>query len=273
MWRARLLCSARPRSRRAPCSFACCCRNCDSCLRVRSHAAVAQGTSLHIHTYNVLLHLCSGGNQPEEAKRVYPEYSTEARCTFPLLRETNPARAAVVRPPPPADVRHAVTARVQVFEHMNEKGVVPIEMTYTALARIAGAGGNGARALELVRAVCHSRYLPHAVRDAYAATVQIAEMRGRGLQPKLRTFTSALQCFCEAGDIANVRCAARKTEAARVPDARNPSATPRRRSQAIAVEADIRKSGVAMSELEYTLLLTAMTGCVSGAGSRARIRC
>ena len=74
-------------------------------------------------------------------------------------------------------------------------------------------------------------------------------------------------------DAAAQAAAARAEISARVPAARKPSATPRRRSQAIAVEADIRKSGVAMSELEYTLLLTAMTGCVSGAGSRARIRC
>ena len=48
------------------------------------------------------------------------------------------------------------------------------------------------------------------------------------------------------------------------PEPMRDSAAPLR-SQAVAVEADIRKSGVAMSELEYTLLLTAMTGCVRGA--------
>jgi hypothetical protein len=33
-------------------------------------------------------------------------------------------------------------------------------------------------------------------------------MRSRGLQPKLRTFAPALQCYCDAGDIAQVRAAA-----------------------------------------------------------------
>jgi hypothetical protein len=34
---------------------------------------------------------------------------------------------------------------------------------------------------------------------------QVGEMRSRGLQPKLRTFAPALQCFCDAGDISQVR--------------------------------------------------------------------
>jgi hypothetical protein len=35
---------------------------------------------------------------------------------------------------------------------MRAKGVAAVEMTYTALARVAAGGGNGARAYELVRA-------------------------------------------------------------------------------------------------------------------------
>lgn len=38
------------------------------------------------------------------------------------------------------------------------------------------------------------------------------------------------------------------------------------------MEADIRQSGIAMSELEYTMLIRAMTGCVSSAIPHAETR-
>ena len=34
---------------------------------------------------------------------------------------------------------------------------------------------------------------------------QIADMRARGITPKLRTYNPALQCYCDAGDIKRVR--------------------------------------------------------------------
>ena len=50
--------------------------------RVRCSAEVhpPQNTPLQVHTYNVLLHLCSGGNQQgEAATRVHPAESNEVR--------------------------------------------------------------------------------------------------------------------------------------------------------------------------------------------------
>jgi hypothetical protein len=39
---------------------------------------VLQDTLLQVHTYNVLLHLCSGGNQAEDGKkRVFADQSAE----------------------------------------------------------------------------------------------------------------------------------------------------------------------------------------------------
>lgn len=94
-------------------------------------------------------------------------------------------------------------------------------------------------------------------------------MRTHGLQPKLRTFTPALQCFCEAGDIARVR--APKPPRLLVQSLGQACLTSCARCslihQAVEIEADIRKAGVAMSELEYTLLLRAMTGCVIFGGT------
>ncbi len=51
-------------------------------LRVCDATAMrVQDVALQVHSYNVLLHLCAGGNQADEAaKRVYPEHSAEARA-------------------------------------------------------------------------------------------------------------------------------------------------------------------------------------------------
>lgn len=43
-------------------------------------SCVSQGTSMQVHTYNVILHLCSGGNQQgEAATRVHPAETAEVR--------------------------------------------------------------------------------------------------------------------------------------------------------------------------------------------------
>jgi hypothetical protein len=39
--------------------------------------------------------------------------------------------------------------------------------------------------------------------------------------------------------------------------------------QAVAIEAEIRKSGIALSEQEYTMLVTAMTGCARNSSLRS----
>jgi hypothetical protein len=97
---------------------------------------------------------------------------------------------------------------------MKSNGVAAVEMTYTALARIAAASGDAERAYEMVRyasparpswstwACCRAQ--PFDVTSLIMSS-QIAEMRASGLQPKLRTFTPALQCFCESGNIERVR--------------------------------------------------------------------
>ena len=92
----------------------------------------------------------------------------------------------------------------QVYEQMQAASVPPTEMTYTALVRVAAGTGNGPRSCQLVRRQRSSR-IPLAQALTGFRFFQIAEMRARGLHPKLRTFTPALQCFCETGDIAQVR--------------------------------------------------------------------
>ena len=85
---------------------------------------------------------------------------------------------------------------------MQEKSVTPTEMTFTAMARIAAGEGDGARAESLVRMYHACFDVPVAI-DHHPCT-QIADMRARGLTPKLRTYNPALQCYCDAGDIKRV---------------------------------------------------------------------
>ena len=51
---------------------------CVPALSQRWLSLPSQNTPLQVHTYNVLLHLCSGGNQQgEAATRVHPAESKE----------------------------------------------------------------------------------------------------------------------------------------------------------------------------------------------------
>lgn len=101
--------------------------------------AVKKSIALPVHTYNVLLQLCGGGH---------------GNPTGEVLAER-------------AD---------EIFDEMKSKGVAPNEMTYTALARVSGALGDGSKALERVR-----------------------EGVANGIAPKVRSFVPALQAFCHKG--------------------------------------------------------------------------
>ena len=106
-----------------------------------------QDFALQIHSYNVLLHLCAGGNQAEDStKRVFSPQSAEVRPSG--LRPSASALLPISSTPRPH------THLRQVFEHMTEKGVAPVEMTFTALARIAAASGEPQKAYDLVRCAC-----------------------------------------------------------------------------------------------------------------------
>ena len=86
-------------------------------------------------------------------------------------------------------------------------------------------------------------------------------MRAAGLTPKLRTFNPALQCYCDAGDFKRV-CIPVRELALLHSVARVAYRACIRRKQAVALELEIRKAGIAMSELEYTMMLEAMSRCV-----------
>jgi hypothetical protein len=56
--------------------------------------SAAQDISLQVHSYNVLLHLCSGGNQAEDATtRIFAEQAAEARCARLHTRSCSSCRA------------------------------------------------------------------------------------------------------------------------------------------------------------------------------------
>ena len=89
-------------------------------------------------------------------------------------------------------------------------------------------------------------------------------MRDKGLVARLRTFTPAVTGFCDAHDIANVRKAPALLRALRrgIP-----------LSQALIVEADIRASGIALSEVEYIALLRCFSviKCVSSCDAATKL--
>ena len=132
----------------------------------------------------------------------------------------------------------------QVYEHMLSRNVQPLEMTYTALIRVTASSGEPARAYQLVR-----------LRE-WGGTVlcltlheQTKDMRAKGVAPRLRTFSPALAGFCKALELESVSPA--------VP-ANTPPPLNRHLlliTQALAVEADIRATGIALSEVEYIALL------------------
>jgi len=85
-------------------------------------------------------------------------------------------------------------------------------------------------------------------------------MRARGIAPKLRTFNPALQCYCDTGDIKRVRSMLALLCAKRVGWTHLLDVS--RRKQAVTLELEIRKAGISMSELEYTMMLEAMSRSV-----------
>ena len=89
---------------------------------------------------------------------------------------------------------------------MLQRGVAPVEMTYTALSRVAARGNDGAKAYEWVQ-----------------------KMRAAGITPKLRSFVPALNAYCASGDVQGARHAAAYCPAARSPAAAVRAACPARR--------------------------------------------
>ena len=54
-----------------------------TCVHLLRPSLLSQNTPLQVHTYNVLLHLCSGGNQQgEAATRVHPAEASEVCCSL-----------------------------------------------------------------------------------------------------------------------------------------------------------------------------------------------
>lgn len=138
-----------------------------------------------MHSYNVLLHLCAGGNQPDDApKRLYPAHASEVVPLLPRHFKTLTGKPL----------------SFQVYEYMISTNVQAVEMTYTALARV-NAGSDPVKAYQVVRLkkvplFRASLNRPH--------IFQTKDMRAAGVMPRLRTFSPALTGFCDAGDLDNV---------------------------------------------------------------------
>ena len=130
-------------------------------------AAVDAGDPLQPHSFNVLLHLCSGGTTG----------GNYGKDDAPTTNGDAPAPTAKVVVPS-ADAVHAERANA-IFNKMVTLDIPRTEMTYTALARIEAATGEPRKALDIAKRLIDER-----------------------LTPKLRTFAPALHAFCIKGDIA-----------------------------------------------------------------------
>jgi hypothetical protein len=99
------------------------------------------------HSFNVLLHLCTGGNQPDgPEKRILLPQADEVCARFDVLH----TRVHFSDPSHRESPLTCYATPVQIYEYMKIKGCAPIESTYTALARAAAASGNPDRARQLV---------------------------------------------------------------------------------------------------------------------------
>jgi len=102
------------------------------------------------HSFNVLLHLCTGGNQPDgPEKRILLPQADEVCDRFDVLH----MRVHFSDPSHRESPLTCCATPVQIYEYMKIKGCAPIESTYTALARAAAASGNPDRARQLVRSL------------------------------------------------------------------------------------------------------------------------
>lgn len=128
--------------------------------------AVAENIYLQQHTFNVLLYLCGGSGESFGGSKGsgYTE-KPDANRNNKRVSYTEEQHA------------HLRARMADIYEYMQRRNVEPTEMTFTALARAAAAGGAPERA---------------------AAVAQ--EAVKRGTRPKLRTFAPAIHGFAAAGD-------------------------------------------------------------------------
>ena len=140
--------------------------------------AVAESAHIAQHSYNVLLYLCGGNGEGFGQKKGSGYYESAAH--------------AMSRPTYSEEQRAHLRARMgDIFEHMQKRKIPPTEMTFTALARAAAAGGAPER----------------------AAAVASEALRA-GVRPKLRTFSPAIHAYVAAGDVDGALNVAKAAEAA-----------------------------------------------------------
>eukprot|EP00887_Chlorella_sp_A99_P004138 scaffold23.g4138.t1 len=148
----------------------------------------AEHIKLGPELHTSLLYLCSGGEAWDEGLRggdaaqqpqqQQPQQQEQEHAAAEGAAATaGPSTVPAPRPPPEVLVQRAQ----EIFDVMAAAGgaLAPNEMCYTALARLAAAAGQPARALAVVR-----------------------DMAAAGVAPKLRSFAPALAGFAEAGDAA-----------------------------------------------------------------------
>ncbi|MCO5546941.1 hypothetical protein L7F22_000380 [Adiantum nelumboides] len=143
------------------------------------------------HQYNVLLYICSGAASGNLVKAKRGKISATADTFETITQSMKDSEGAVeeaeegedgkdlnVASFSPEEMQLAARRGTEIYEDMLRAKISPNEATFTAVARLAVAKGDGDLAFETVK-----------------------KMAVAGMVPKLRTYGPALLCFCEHNEI------------------------------------------------------------------------
>lgn len=147
------------------------------------------------HHYNVLLYICSGAASGSMAKAKsgkeeraatantmeidkQPAKDLEGTMQEASKGEGEDAAGVDMMSFSPKDMQLAARRGTEIYEDMLQARIPPNEATFTSVARLAVAKGDGDLAFETVK-----------------------KMAAAGSVPKLRTYGPALLCFCEQNQV------------------------------------------------------------------------
>ncbi|MCO5610283.1 hypothetical protein L7F22_064519 [Adiantum nelumboides] len=143
------------------------------------------------HQYNMLLYICSGAASGNLGKAKSGKVSATADTLETITQSMKDSEGAVeeaevgedgkdlnVASFSPEEMQLAARRGTEIYEDMLRAKISPNEATFTAVARLAVAKGDGDLAFETVK-----------------------KMAVAGMVPKLRTYGPALLCFCEHNEI------------------------------------------------------------------------
>ncbi|KAI5083415.1 hypothetical protein GOP47_0003158 [Adiantum capillus-veneris] len=162
-------------------------------LEIYDKVCTGEMFKLKQHQYNMLLYICSGAASGSIVKAKGGKVSaaadtletnkqsvkgSEERMEEAFKEEGEDGKDLVVATFSQEEMQLAARRGTQIYEDMLRAKIPPNEATFTAVARLAVAKGDGDLAFETVK-----------------------KMAAAGMAPKLRTYGPAILCFCEHNQI------------------------------------------------------------------------